>query len=71
MSILSFFRRTKSRYADDKSVDDFTRVVEQTGLLTEQQRISVQAEPPGRTASDEDFRNRPADLRVSGRAVIA
>ncbi len=28
MGILSFFRRTKSRYADDKAVDDFTRVVE-------------------------------------------
>lgn len=31
MSILSFFRRrTKSRYADDKSVDDFERVLKQT-----------------------------------------
>lgn len=30
MSILSFFRRTKSRYADDKAVDDFTRVLETT-----------------------------------------
>lgn len=28
MSILSFFRRTLSRYADDKAVDDFTRVLE-------------------------------------------
>lgn len=29
MSILSFFRRrTKSRYADDRAVDDFTRVLE-------------------------------------------
>lgn len=28
MSILSFFRRTKSRYADDKAVDDFARVLE-------------------------------------------
>lgn len=27
MSILSFFRRTKSRYADDKAVDDFERVL--------------------------------------------
>jgi len=26
-------RRTKSRHADDKAVDDFTRVVEQTGIL--------------------------------------
>lgn len=44
MSILSFFRRrTKSRYADDKVVDDFARVVEQTGILTEQQRIDEAA----------------------------
>lgn len=44
MSILSFFRRrTKSRYADDKAVDDFARVVEQTGILTEQQRIDEAA----------------------------
>lgn len=28
MSILSFFRRTKSRYADDTAVDGFTRVLE-------------------------------------------
>lgn len=27
MNILSFFRRTKSRYADDKAVDDFARVL--------------------------------------------
>jgi hypothetical protein len=26
-------RRTKSRHADDKAVDDFTRVVAQTGIL--------------------------------------
>lgn len=30
MSILSFFRRTKSRYADDRAVDDFERVLKQT-----------------------------------------
>lgn len=30
MSILSFFRRIKSRYADDRAVDDFTRVLEKT-----------------------------------------
>ncbi|CAN5192635.1 hypothetical protein BH10PSE11_BH10PSE11_08300 [soil metagenome] len=28
MSILSFFRRTKSKYADDKAVEQFTRVLE-------------------------------------------
>lgn len=39
MNILSFFRRTKSRYADDKAVDDFARVAEQTGILDEQQNI--------------------------------
>lgn len=33
MKILSFFRRTKSRYADDKSVDDFERVARDKGLL--------------------------------------
>jgi hypothetical protein len=33
MSILRFFRRTKSRYADDKSVEDFARVAEDKGLL--------------------------------------
>lgn len=30
MSILPFFRRTKSRYVDDKAVDDFERVLKQT-----------------------------------------
>lgn len=30
MSILSFFRRTKSRYADDKAVDGFASVLQQT-----------------------------------------
>lgn len=36
MTILSFLcRRTLSRYADDKAVKDFTRVVEQTGILRE------------------------------------
>lgn len=39
VSILSFFRRTKSRYADDKAVDGFMRLVEQTGILSEQERI--------------------------------
>lgn len=42
MSILSFFRRTKSR--DAEAVDDFARVVEQTGILTEKQRIDQIAE---------------------------
>lgn len=38
MNILSFFRRrTKSRYANDKAVDDFTRV------LTDQQRVDEAA----------------------------
>ncbi len=43
MSILSFFRRTRSRYADDKAVDDFGRVSEQMGL-TEKQRVDEAAE---------------------------
>ena len=30
MTILSFFRRTKSRYADDKAMDEFARVLETT-----------------------------------------
>lgn len=34
MSVLKWIkRRTLSRYADDKAVEDFTRVVEQTGIL--------------------------------------
>lgn len=33
MTILSFFRRTKSKYVDDKAVDEFTRVVDQTEIL--------------------------------------
>jgi len=34
MTILKWIkRRTLSRYADDKAVEDFTRVVEQTGIL--------------------------------------
>ncbi len=38
MNILSFFRRTKSRYADDRAVDGFARVVDQTGIRDEQKR---------------------------------
>jgi len=38
MRVLSFFRRTKSRYADDKTVDDFARVAEQAGILSADQR---------------------------------
>jgi hypothetical protein len=44
MCILSFFRRTKLCYANDKTIDDFTRVVEQTAVLTEKQRIDEIAE---------------------------
>lgn len=33
MSILPFPRRTKSRHADDKAVDDFERVARDKGLL--------------------------------------
>ena len=29
MNILRFFRRTKSRYVDDKAVEDFERVLKQ------------------------------------------
>lgn len=29
MSVLSFFRRTKSRYVDDRAVEDFERVLKQ------------------------------------------
>lgn len=43
MSILSFFHRTKSRYADDKAVDEFQRAVERTEILTGQQRIDEAA----------------------------
>lgn len=32
MSILSFFRRTKSRFADDKAVGDFERVLRRDAL---------------------------------------
>lgn len=40
---ISFFRRTKSRCADDKAVDDFARVVDETGILRAQQRIDEAA----------------------------
>ncbi|WP_244432705.1 MULTISPECIES: hypothetical protein [unclassified Afipia] len=36
MSILSFCRRTKSRFSDDKAVDSFERVVEQTRILSDE-----------------------------------
>lgn len=39
---ISFFRRTKSRYADDKAVDDFARA-DETGILRAQQRIDEAA----------------------------
>lgn len=43
MAILSFLRRrTLSKWADDKAVQDFTRVYEQTGL-TESQRLDEAA----------------------------
>lgn len=35
MSILSFFRWTNSRHANDLTVDGFTRVTEHTGALSE------------------------------------
>lgn len=41
MAIFSFFRRTKSRYADDKAVDDFARVARDGGLLPEQSAFDV------------------------------
>lgn len=43
MSILSFLRRTKSRYVDDKAVDGFEQVAEPTGILTEEQRLNEAA----------------------------
>lgn len=38
MSILSFFRRTKSRYADNKAVDGFGQVVEHHRIMSAGQR---------------------------------
>ncbi|RTL82150.1 MAG: hypothetical protein EKK35_05685 [Bradyrhizobiaceae bacterium] len=40
---ISFFRRTKSRCPHDKAVDDFARVVDETGILRAQQRIDEAA----------------------------
>lgn len=37
------FRRTKSRYAADKAVEDLARVIDDTGILTEQQRLGEAA----------------------------
>lgn len=58
MTILSFLRRTKSRYADDKAVDGFEQVAEQTGILTEEQRLTEAAAIIGKdnapTAEDID-----------------
>lgn len=54
MSILSFFRRTKSRYADDKAVDDFERVARDTGLLPRQSAFDA--------AVEDDARDRQAYL---------
>lgn len=52
MSILSFFRRTKSRYADDKAVDGFARVARDEGLLPEQSAFDA--------ALEDDARDREA-----------
>lgn len=50
--------RTKSRYANDKAVNDFTRVGDQVSILTEQQRIDEAAAIIGKdsipTAGDID-----------------
>lgn len=41
MKILRFMRRTKSRYADDKAVDDFERVARDKGLLPAKSSFDV------------------------------
>ena len=52
MNILRFFRRTKSRYADDKAVDDFARVVEQTKQPYSQADLDAVSDNPEWTAED-------------------
>ena len=67
MSILSFLkRRTKSRYADDRAVDDFTRVVDQTGILTEQQRTDEAAKIIGNDSPTPEDIKRLGDLLNGG-----
>lgn len=50
--------RTKSRYTDNKAVDDFARGIEQMGELTQQQRMDETAAIIGKdsvpTAADVD-----------------
>ncbi|WIG50966.1 MAG: hypothetical protein OJF48_001883 [Afipia sp.] len=40
MSILSFFRRTKSRYADDEAVDGLERASEENRIVSGNERTS-------------------------------
>lgn len=48
MTILNFLRRrTKSRYADDKAVDDFARVAKDQGLYNDKRLAEL-------LSSDED-----------------
>jgi hypothetical protein len=54
MSILSFFRRTRSRYADDKAVDDFERVARDKALPPKQSAFDA--------AMEDDERDRQAYL---------
>lgn len=44
MNIPPLFRRAKSRYADDKAVNDFERVARETGLLPAKSAFDVAME---------------------------
>ncbi|MCF2522367.1 hypothetical protein [Bradyrhizobium sp. G127] len=48
MNILSFFRRAKSRHADDKAVDNFARVARDKGLLPKQSAFDAALEDEAR-----------------------
>ncbi|MES2600189.1 MAG: hypothetical protein V4602_05195 [Pseudomonadota bacterium] len=57
MKILSFFRRTKSRYANDKSVADFERVLKRTRPPTSEEQSDAIANEMARL--DELFTKKP------------
>lgn len=57
MNILRFFRRSKSRYADDKAVDDFERVLKQVRPMTAEEQSDAIAREIGRL--DDLFSKKP------------
>lgn len=62
-------RRPDDRTPAERDARARTGTLDAVQGLLKAARLSVQAEPPRRAAGKQDFSERPADARVSGRAV--